>query len=128
MIILFSSYNMKVGDFKKNINKAIKYGLNKKIALSALTTIPAKKIGLDEQFGTLEVGKMAYLLITSDDYFDKDSKILSVWIDNKEYVVNSTPKVDISGEWVFQDSSYKVIIKKENKNFKINLEIHTTTI
>ena len=46
----FSSYDMKADDFKKNIIKTIHYGLDRKIALSALTTIPANKLGLEEQF------------------------------------------------------------------------------
>ena len=71
---------------------------------------------------------MGYLLITDNDYFTKDSKILSVWIDNKEYVINPTPKIDISGEWIFQDSSYKAIIKSENNKFKITLEVDTTKV
>ena len=63
--------------------------MDKKISLSALTTVPAKKLWLEKQFGTLEVGKMGYLFITNNDYFDKDSKILSVWIDGKEYVFDT---------------------------------------
>ena len=124
----FSSYNLNTSDFKKNIIKSVEHGLDKKIALSALTTIPAKKLGLEAQFGTLEVGKMGYLLITDKNYFDKDSKILSVWIDGKEYIITNTPIIDISGQWMVEDSSYKAIITNENNKFKINLEIDTTKI
>ena len=71
---------------------------------------------------------MGYLLITDNDYFDKDSKILSVWIDGEEYIITKTPTIDISGQWMLEDSSYKAIIKNENNKFKINLEIDTTKI
>ena len=46
-------------------------------------------------------------------------KILSIWIDGEEYVITKLPEFDISGQWVFQDSSHKAIIKSENDKFKI---------
>ena len=124
----FSSYGIKPKEFKKNIIKSIEYGLDEKVALAALTTIPANKLGLSDQLGTLEVGKLGYLIISDDNYFNENSKILSVWINTEEYVINSTPKVDISGEWIFQDSTYKAIIENDNNKFKVTLEVDTSKI
>ena len=50
------------------------------IALAALTTIPANKLGLLDQLGTLDIGKLGYLVITDNDYFHEKSKILSTSI------------------------------------------------
>ena len=49
--------------FFKNLSLAIKSGLSEKDALNALTTIPAKLIGVENILGTLEKGKIANFFI-----------------------------------------------------------------
>ena len=49
----------KVSEFKTNVLKAIKYGLNKTKALESLTTVPAQLLGKSGELGTLEKGKYA---------------------------------------------------------------------
>jgi imidazolonepropionase-like amidohydrolase len=46
------------------------YGIDKEIALSMITLNPAKMLGIDSEFGTLEIGKSATLFISKGDALD----------------------------------------------------------
>ncbi|MCC6670018.1 MAG: amidohydrolase family protein [Planctomycetes bacterium] len=45
----------------------VRHGVDRNIALAALTTVPAKLLGLADQVGTVEVGKVANLQILTGD-------------------------------------------------------------
>ncbi len=46
------------------------FGIDKEIALSLITLNPAKILGIDKDFGTLELGKSATLFVSSGDALD----------------------------------------------------------
>ena len=46
------------------------FGIDKEVALSMITLNPAKILGIDKDFGTLEVGKSATLFISKGDALD----------------------------------------------------------
>jgi len=46
------------------------YGIDKELALSMITLNPAKILGIENEFGTLEVGKSATLFISEGDALD----------------------------------------------------------
>lgn len=46
------------------------YGIDKEVALSMITLNPAKMLGIDSEFGTLEIGKSATLFISKGDALD----------------------------------------------------------
>lgn len=95
------------GDFYKNVRKMIDAGLSTDTALAALTTVPAKLLGLDRVAGSISDGKLGNLVITDGPLFDEDSKIREVWVDGNrhEIEVKEKPKgdpnavVDPTGEW-----------------------------
>ena len=60
----------------------IKAGLSKSAAFAALTTNPAKILGLSD-VGTIASGKMANIFISDKPYFDKDSKIKYTFIEGQ---------------------------------------------
>ncbi|MBB5437295.1 imidazolonepropionase-like amidohydrolase [Pedobacter sp. AK017] len=76
-----------VKDFWPNIAQAINNGLTKKQALLALTEIPAAMIGIADKTGTLETGKLANFIITSDSLFNKETVIEENWIQGKRFIV-----------------------------------------
>ena len=88
--------------FKNNLIKMVNKGFSKKDALSALTLTPAKKLGLSKVLGTIEKGKIANLIVTNGDYFNKNSHVESVWIKGIEYSFKSKPESDTRGDWVMQ--------------------------
>ena len=68
------------GDFLKNVRVLIKNGLPVEDALKAMTINPAKIFGLGSQLGTVEVGKMANLVLMSGPMENEASKVEGLWI------------------------------------------------
>lgn len=60
---------------------AASYGLGKEEALKAVTINPAEIFGIADQYGSVEVGKRANLIISTGDPFETRSQILHVFID-----------------------------------------------
>lgn len=71
--------------WRDEVARLVRYGLSAEDALRAMTLEPAHVLGLDEQLGSLEVGKRADMIVFSGDPFDSDTKISAV-ISNGELV------------------------------------------
>lgn len=76
-----------VKDFWANLVLAIDNGLSQKQALQSLTEIPAAMIGISDKAGTLEKGKLANFIVTSDSLFKKTNVIEENWVQGKRYIV-----------------------------------------
>ncbi len=57
------------------------YGLPPLEALRAVTLYPARILGLDDELGTIEVGKRADLVLANGDLMDPTTRVQRVWID-----------------------------------------------
>ncbi|MFI3184489.1 MAG: amidohydrolase family protein, partial [Methylococcaceae bacterium] len=66
------------------VRKVIAAGLDSVSALEALTSMPAKMLGLKE-VGSLQKGNLANFLITSKDLFNEKNTILEHWLKGKQY-------------------------------------------
>ncbi len=86
-------------DFKTNLLKAVEYGLPKEAALAALTTVPAKTIGQVGKLGVIKEGAWANFLITSGDYFDKETTLYENWIQGEKKLLNSMDVTNITGNY-----------------------------
>ncbi|RMB64018.1 amidohydrolase [Dokdonia sinensis] len=86
-------------DFKDHLMKAIKYGLSKEKALSALTTIPAQLIGQSDKVGSLKDGAWANFMITSGDIFDKDTDVYEHWVQGNKTVLKDMSIKNIDGKY-----------------------------
>ncbi|MGE0552626.1 MAG: amidohydrolase family protein [Gemmatimonadales bacterium] len=76
------------GELLANVRKAIAAGLPREIALEALTIRPAQLLGLGEALGTIEVGKIANLVVTDrGDLLGDSSRVRDVFIDGEHYDV-----------------------------------------
>ncbi len=65
-------------------------GMNKEMALQLITNNPAKILGIDDQYGTLEVGKSATLFISEGDALDMRTNILThAFIDGRDISLES---------------------------------------
>ena len=82
--------NMK--DFLKNANEAVKYGLSKKDAIRAMTLSSAEILGVSNQLGSIQKGKIANLFVTKGDLFAKDKVITHVFVDGKLFKQKKKPK------------------------------------
>ncbi|MBK5292733.1 MAG: amidohydrolase family protein [Acidobacteriia bacterium] len=72
-------------DLRGAVRKAITAGLTEEQALRALTLTPAEIYGVADRIGSIEIGKIANLVITDGNLFDESSKIKFVLIDGVKY-------------------------------------------
>ena len=95
----FSFLEGKPGEIKKTLGVMMENGLSKEGALAALTTNPARILGMESEVGTLERGKLANLFISDAPYFDKESNIKMLFIEGAmtEFEIKKKKKKD-SGE------------------------------
>lgn len=90
----FTTVDSKAGDVQKTLKAMIDNGLSEKGALAALTTNPAAILGISNLAGSLEKGKMANLVLTTDTLFNADTQIKHVIADG--YVFDYEVKKKVS--------------------------------
>ena len=127
----FGSNNVKIGDFLKNVRLLVESGLSKEGALAALTTNPARMLGLESMLGSIEKGKLANLVITTDSLFKKNAEVKQVFVDGYlfEYETNGksedskSEENGIAGAWDYEavtpqgSSSGLMTIKKDGNSY-----------
>ena len=102
--------------FFSNLRKAISAGLSESKALDALTKTPATMVGVYDQVGSVETGKWANFIITTEPVFSSNSKIIENWVQGKKYEVNASEWSNVSGK-------YKLTIANAGTNTEYNLEV-----
>jgi len=92
-------------DVLKAVKKSIDAGLPADAALRALTLSAAEIYGVSDRMGSIEVGKIANLVVTDGDLFEEKTKIKMVFVDGRRFETHEPekpkdpPKGDISGKW-----------------------------
>jgi len=64
----------------QNAANAIAYGLSPEDGLKAVTLYPAQILGLSDQLGTLQVGKVANIIVTNGDPLDVTTEVKYLFI------------------------------------------------
>jgi imidazolonepropionase-like amidohydrolase len=84
-----------------NLARAIEHGLTADEALAALTTTPARLLGIADRAGTVSAGKMANLAVVEGDLFGKETRVRELWIDGRHYEIKESepPEVEPAGSW-----------------------------
>jgi len=72
-----------------NAGFAAAYGMGKEAALKAVTIIPAEIFGVADQIGSLEVGKLANLIVTDGDPFETKTQIKYLFINGWQVAIDS---------------------------------------
>jgi imidazolonepropionase-like amidohydrolase len=75
------------------------FGLLKEEALKAVTLYPAQLLGIADQLGSLEVGKVATLIVTSGDPLDFPANVEMAYIDGR--------KIDLSNRQTHLRDKYQ---------------------
>ena len=116
--------------FKENLLKAIDYGLDKKAALSALTTTPAKIIGQENKLGVIKEGAWANFLITSGDYFDKETVLYENWVQGERAAFEPMNTADLAGNYTLNLDGNKYDLKFTGKPSepKVDVKVGETKI
>ena len=98
----------KPSDIIKNVQAAIAAGLPRDEALKAMTIHPADFLGIGDVLGTLETGKMADIIVTAGEIFEKDTHVSHVFVDGVYFKQKEPPKkkaaaaqaaVNLTGAW-----------------------------
>jgi imidazolonepropionase-like amidohydrolase len=84
------SLNSDSDELQRHLNleaaKVMRYGgLSETEALAMVTINPAKQLGIDNQVGSIEVGKSADMVLLNRDPLDNFSQVEKVWIDGHQY-------------------------------------------
>jgi imidazolonepropionase-like amidohydrolase len=117
------------GDLIKNIRKAIQYGLSEQGALRALTETPAQLLRVDQKIGSLNAGRYANFIITSDSLFMKDNVIYENWIMGKRYVINDIHLAQLAGTYDLEveGKTYALNLSLEEGRLKPNIQTNDTS-
>ncbi|NJW51618.1 amidohydrolase family protein [Salinimicrobium oceani] len=117
-------------DFREQLIKAVAYGLDKKTALEALTTVPARVLGKEGQLGTLKEGAWANFIITSGDYFEKETTIFENWVQGERAVIEDLNLVNLNGTYNVKvgGDTYVVAISGETTQPKAEVKLNNHKI
>ncbi|MDX1396430.1 MAG: amidohydrolase family protein [Gemmatimonadota bacterium] len=88
-VILSTRSSHRVANVTHEAGNAIRYGMDPEAALRAVTIEPARAFGLDADLGTIEAGKVANLVVWSDDPFDFSGYAERVFIGGEEIEMDS---------------------------------------
>lgn len=117
-------------DFLKNLRKAIKRGLSEEAALKALTMTPASMMGVANQVGSLEAGKVANFIIASDSLFKKDSEIQENWVAGIRHTVKAWKQTELRGEYALKidgETYTMMVLGKEAMKASAKIVINDST-
>ena len=79
-------------DFNKRVREAMARGLSEDDALAAVTTIPARQLGLQDRLGTIAPGKIANLVVETGAPFAEKSRVSEIWIDGSRIELKEEKK------------------------------------
>ena len=85
--------------FAANLRKAIEYGLSESAAMEALTTTPARLLGVSDQVGSLDPGKLANFFIASGPFFQEGTQILQNWVQGVRHPVKEDAWNEVKGRY-----------------------------
>src|SRR6185369_17481355 len=93
-----------MSDLLPNAAKTIEAGLSSEDAVRAFTLWPAEILGVSNQLGSIDKGKIANLTITRGDLFDRNSRVAHIFIDGREIDLHPesagpTGRNTLSGTW-----------------------------
>lgn len=117
--------------FLKNLRLAVERGLSEQKALEALTVTPAKYINASERLGTLDPGKIANFIITSDNIFTKKGKVLENWVRGHQNIIESWSTDNYLGKYALKlnDKTYTLKASGDSPaspKWEVNINDSTT--
>ena len=102
--------------FLANLRKAVQYGLSETKALEAITKTPATILGVYDQVGSLDAGKWANFIITTEPVFSSNSKIIENWIQGNKYEINPN-------EWNSYAGKYSLVVNNNGATTTYAVEV-----
>lgn len=93
-----------MSDLMTNARRVIENGLQSADAVRAFTIWPAQILGVENQLGSIEAGKIANLTVTRGDLFARDTRVAHVFIDGRPIDLRPAApggpsRSNLSGTW-----------------------------
>lgn len=85
----FATFEVKPADVHTNLLRMVRAGLSPDAALAALTTTPAELLGIGREVGTVEVGKLANLVVTAGPLFTDSTEVRHVFVEGVGYEIDA---------------------------------------
>ena len=121
-----------MSDFSANVQRAIENGLSRDDALRALTIWPAEILGVADRLGSIEVGKIANLVVTRGDLLDRTPRLVHLFIDGREVELRPpTPAGQpgsVAGTWTLNvnlgsgDISVTLVLQQEGERLRGSIQ------
>jgi imidazolonepropionase-like amidohydrolase len=89
----------KRSDFAARVRDAKGQGVTDAQALAAVTTTPAKLLGIEDDCGSIAVGKVANLVVIDGDLFGEDSVVRDVWVGGRRHLIAKPKDSGLDGAW-----------------------------
>ncbi len=109
------------GSFLKQVRTAVERGLSPTDALRALTVGAAEILGVQDQLGTLERGKLASFVVTDGELFDSKSKVTETWVAGVRYESKPEPASKIDAKW-------NLIVAASGEKSELNLNVEVKSL
>ncbi len=109
----FSTMEAKTSAIQSTLRKFLDYGMTEDDLLAALTTHPARLLGVSNVMGTIDPGKIANLFISDRSYFQEGAHVKYVFVDGtlysydqkKEKKTETEEKVKVGGNWSYSSET-----------------------
>ncbi len=91
-----------VGKFRAHLREAVDSGLSHRDAIAAVTTTPARLLGIDATHGHIAIGMSADLILADGNLFDEDTDVLKVFVAGQEFEITAKPGDELKsivGSW-----------------------------
>ncbi|MCY2983655.1 MAG: amidohydrolase family protein [Planctomycetota bacterium] len=98
-IVLTSNGLSDPSELIPQIRKAIARGLDKTVAIQAITTAPAALLGVENECGSIKPGAWANLIVTNGDLWEEKSKIEEVWVRGTRPAGSYKVETAVDGKW-----------------------------
>jgi imidazolonepropionase-like amidohydrolase len=110
-------------DFLKNLSKAVENGLSKNDALAAITTVPAKMLGMGNELGTVKPNAFANLYITDKEIFDENFVAYETWVGGERYIHKDIDTPVLASQYIFNidGKAYKLKPSLDKGVYKFDL-------
>lgn len=105
-VALRSGETENVRNLPFNAGFAAAYGMGREAALEAVTLAPARMLGIDADYGSIEVGKKANLFVSTGDPFETQSQIVTLFIDGFNVPITNR-HIELYEEFLNRDAGRK---------------------
>ena len=128
--VAITSHELKdKNELRTNVRRAIECGLPHDIAVKALTEVPARLMNVFEEVGSIEAGKWANLLVTSEPVFNPEAKIYQNWVKGKAYQLEDFPHKNDDGEYdlVIGDDGFHFTLSNSTSAPEVKIHLNDTS-